>query len=122
MPDKLIVCSKLPYGLIITNPFNPDHKVQIRGLNGAPAGQNGTRMQVPYMTTEVDKDLWDAWFTMHNHSTRPFGPLKSGALFVAATTDEVKQKSREREKEKTGLEGLNRDGDGRNITPRTDED
>lgn len=105
--QTVTIGSKLPFGFILKHPIDPEQAVTIRGLNSAPRGRNGTLVQVPYMTTEVDKDFWDLWFAIHTSNSRhPFGPLKSGALFVAETADRAEAVYREREKDKTGMEGL----------------
>jgi hypothetical protein len=108
MPGKTLVGSKLPYSIILVNPVKLDQKVTIRGLNAAPRGANGSLMVVPYMTTEVDTDFWATWFTVHNHERSPFEPLKSGALFVAKTHEDLKAIGRENENRKTGLEPMPR--------------
>jgi hypothetical protein len=108
MAGKTLVGSKLPYSIILVNPVKLEQKVTIRGLNAAPRGANGSLMVVPYMTTEVDSDFWTAWYTVHNHDRKPFEPLKSGALFVAKTNEDLKAIGRENEGRKTGLEAMPR--------------
>lgn len=117
--QTVTIGSKLPFGFILKNPIDPDQTVTIKGLNGAPRGRNGVIMQLPYMTTEVDKDFWELWFSMHNHAKHPFGPLKSGSLFVAGTSDRAEAVHREREKDKTGMEGLRAEEYG--LEKRTDD-
>lgn len=106
--DIVIIGSKLPHGLVLNHPLEAHIKVTIRGLNSAPKGTNDQPMIVPYMTTEVDSDFWDAWKLVHNHSTKPFRPLASGAIFECSSVESVEKVYREREKEKTGLEPLSR--------------
>jgi hypothetical protein len=118
--QTVTIGSKLPFGFILKNPIDPTQTVTLRGLNQAPKGRNGVIMQVPYMTTEVDKEFWDLWFAMHTSNSRhPFGPLKSGALFVAGTPDRAEAVHRDREKDKTGMEGLV--PEDYNLKTRTDD-
>jgi hypothetical protein len=104
--STITIGCKLPNGLILTNPLNPSDKVTIKGLNSAPRGMNDQPIEIPYATTEVDKDFWEAWLLMHNPKNNPFKPLASGALFECGTRDNAEAVYREREKEKTGLEPL----------------
>jgi hypothetical protein len=109
----VLIGSKLPNGLIIRHPLKAGIEAEIRGLNGAPKGRSGQLMVVPYMTTEIDKDLWDAWFLVHGAPGKIFPPIKSGAIFVARTPEAAEKIYREREKEITGLEPMKQVGDDR---------
>ena len=106
MQQTVTVGSKLPFSFILKNPLDPDDTRTIRGLNDAPKGRNGVIMQVPYMTTQVDKVWWDLWYAMHTQSKHIFGPLKSGAIFVADSPDDIESVYRDRERDATGLEQL----------------
>jgi len=118
--QTITIGSKLPFGFILKHPIDPTQTVTIKGLNGAPRGRNGVLVQLPYMTTEVDKDFWELWHAVHTSNVRhPFGPLKSGSIFVAGTQDRAEAVHREREKEKTGLEGLV--AEDYNLKTRVDE-
>lgn len=117
MADTITIGSKLPFGFILKHPFDPHNTVTIKGLSNAPRGRNGVLVQVPYMTTEVDKDFWDIWYSVHNNSGHSFGPLKSGSIFVAGT--DAESVYREREKDKTGMEGLN--AEDYNLKTRVDD-
>jgi len=118
--QTITIGSKLPFGFILKNPIDPTQTVTIKGLNSAPKGRNGVLMQLPYVTTEVDKDFWDLWYAMHTSNPQyHFGPLKSGALFVAGSSDRAEAVYREREREKTGMEGLT--PEDYNIKTRTDD-
>lgn len=109
---KILIGSKLPNGLVIQHPTNPSVKETLRGLNDAPKGRSGSAILVPYMTTEIDADLWKDWYAVHNHPTQPFPPLKNGAIFVARTEEAAKKIAAER-KEPTGLEPMKQTGDDR---------
>lgn len=111
--EKIIIASKLPNGLIIKHPLDPSRQIVIKGLNSAPKGVGGARMVIPYATTEVDKDLWDAWKLVHNHETKPFGPLKSGAIFEAKNEDHARGIAKEQVKRITGLQPMAQTGDER---------
>lgn len=118
--QTITIGSKLPFGFILKHPLDPTQTVTIKGLNGAPKGRNGVIMQVSYMTTEVDKDFWDLWYAIHtSNANHPFGPLKSGSIFVAGSSDSAEAVYREREKEKTGMEGLN--AEDYNLKTRVDD-
>jgi hypothetical protein len=101
---KVIVCSKLPMSLVLKHPLKPTNTVLIKGTNAAPKGTNGVPMFVPYMTTEVNAEFWNEWFLVHNHATKPFAPLASGAIFAEKTADAVASVAKEHEGEKTGME------------------
>lgn len=113
MAGTVIIGSKLPNGLIIKHPLKSNIQIEIKGLNSAPMGVNGARVIIPYATTEVDKDLWDAWKLVHDHETKGFAPLKSGAIFEAKTLDAAKGIAKDLSKEKTGLEPMGQTGDDR---------
>jgi hypothetical protein len=112
--EKVIIGSKLPNGLILRHPLKDSIvEVEIKGLNSAPMGANGARVIIPYATTEVDKDFWEAWKLVHDHESRPFAPLASGAIFEAKTQEAASKIAKERSKEKTGLEPMAKSGDDR---------
>lgn len=104
--NTVTVGSKLPFAITLRNPMNPEDTVVVRGLNGAPKGRNGVIMQLPYMTTEVSAEFWDAWYPLHSAGRRPFAPLANGSIFVASSYEEAAVVARDYEDEKTGLEGL----------------
>ncbi len=124
----VLIGSKLPNGLIITHPLKRDFKAEIRGLNSMPAGRNGKKLIVPYVTTEIDKDLWDAWYTVHGSPAKTYPALSNGAIFIARTEEAAKKIAGERVKEKTGLESMDQVGDYRlgadakKLTVATTED
>jgi hypothetical protein len=102
----MLIGSKLPTGLVLKHPLDPGIKVTIRGLNSAPVGVNKAPIIVPYMTTEVDKEFWDAWKMVHHSPANPFGPLASGALFEAKNEDHAKGIAKEQSARRTGLEPM----------------
>jgi hypothetical protein len=110
----ILICSKLPTSLVLNHPLDPTVKVTIRGLNAAPRGKDKQPIYVPYMTTEVDADFWSAWEGAHGEKAKkPFPAIKSGALYAAKSADEANGIAKEREKERTGFEGMSRDADPR---------
>lgn len=113
----ITIGSKLPAGLVLNHPQNPHEKVTLRGLNSAPKGVNKQPIIVPFMTTEVDTDFWAAWKFAHEHPTKPFKPLASGAIFECGTQDRAEKTYREREREKTGFESLSHTAEG--VQPAT---
>jgi hypothetical protein len=92
----VIIGCKLPNGLVIEHPLDPTQKVELAGLNKALI------IGAEYATTEVDGELWETFEALH----KEFGPLKSGAIFVAKTRDDAKAKAKELSKEKTGFEKM----------------
>ena len=110
--QTVTICSKLPMALILKV---SDTKHTIRGLNAAPGatGPNKRPIIVPYMTTEIPKDFWDAWKALNDHPTKGFAPLKAGSIFEAKNEEFAKGAAKERAKIRTGLEPMQKDGDSR---------
>ena len=98
--------SKLPTGLILKHPMSPDTRVTIKGVNSAGKGIGGVPIIIPYATTEVDAEFWEAWSLVHNQKGKEFPALKSGAIFQAKDAGSAESLYREGEKRKTGLEQL----------------
>ena len=91
----LIGC-KLPHGLILDHPLDVSKKVELAGLNKAII------IGADCATTPVDGEFWETWKTVH----KDHPALKSGAIFEARTTEEVKAKAKELKEEKTGFEAM----------------
>lgn len=96
---KVVVGSRLPYGLILEHPAKPEVKVTIRGLNSSP-------VIVSHVTTDVDGEFWADWIK----ANEKFGPVASGAIFAEKTAASVDAIAKENRKRKTGLEQLQQDG------------
>lgn len=104
--STITIGSKLPNAIILNHPMNPTEKVTIKGLNSAPLGTNKQPILIPYATTEVDREFWEAWKLGHvTKGANSFKPFASGAIFECGS--EPEKAYRERDKEKTGLEPLN---------------
>jgi hypothetical protein len=101
---------KLPHGIILEQPKNPKHKVEIQGLNKVSI------IGAPYKVNEVDAEFWEQWVA----NNKEYGPFKSGAIFVAKTEPDLKAVAKELQKEKTGLEPLDPKSHG--VKPDTDKD
>ena len=112
MANVLIGC-KLPNGLTLKHPMFPGEDVTLKGQNSAEIGLNGQRVLIPYGVTSVDEDYWQSWKALHHTDKNPYGPIKSGAIFDAETTDAIKGIAREQKDRKTGLQQMDRDGDER---------
>jgi hypothetical protein len=108
----VLIGSKLPNGVILNHPLDPAVKVEIRGLNGAQKGIDGRPMMVPYVTTEVDGEFWQAWKLGHLQKGKEFKPFSSGAIFEANSPEAAQKVHREREREKTGFEPLSHEAEG----------
>lgn len=91
----LIGC-KLPHGLILDHPLDVSKKVELAGLNKAVI------IGADCATTPVDGEFWETWKTVH----KDHPAIKSGAIFEARTTEEVKAKAKELKEEKTGFEAM----------------
>ena len=91
----LIGC-KLPHGLILDHPLDVSKKVELVGLNKAII------IGADCATTPVDGEFWETWKTVH----KDHPAIKSGAIFEARTTEEVKAKAKELKEEKTGFEAM----------------
>jgi len=93
---KVIIGCKLPHGLVIENPMNPNERVTLNGLN------KSLIIGAKHATTEVDADMWKLW----KATNKDFGPLKNGAIFEAKDAASAKSIAKETEKEKTGFEAM----------------
>lgn len=93
---KVIIGCKLPHGLILENPLNPNVTVELNGLN------KSLIIGAKHATTEVDAEFWDLW-----KNTNPkFSALLSGAIFEAKNEADAKAIAKEKLKEKTGFEAM----------------
>jgi hypothetical protein len=111
---RVLICSKLPTSIILNHPLSPEVKVTVRGLNAAQRGTNGQPISVPFITTEIDKEFWDAWEAAHGEKARkPFPAIKSGALYAAKSASHAQGIAKEQESRLTGLQGMNQ-----NVDPR----
>ena len=97
----LIGC-KLPHGLILDHPLDVSKKVELAGLNKAII------IGADCATTPVDGEFWETWKTVH----KDHPAIKSGAIFEARTTEEVKAKAKELKEEKTGFEPMSQEAMG----------
>lgn len=97
----LIGC-KLPHGLILDHPLDVSKKVELAGLNKAII------IGADCATTPVDGEFWETWKTVH----KDHPAIKSGAIFEARTTEEVKAKAKELKEEKTGFEAMQQEAMG----------
>lgn len=105
----LIGC-KLPHGLILDHPLDVSKKVELAGLNKAII------IGADCATTPVDGEFWETWKTVHNDHPA----IKSGAIFEARTTEEVKAKAKELKEEKTGFEPMSQEAQG--VKPASQDD
>ena len=107
----LIGC-KLPHGLILDHPLDVSKKVELAGLNKAII------IGADCATTPVDGEFWETWKTVH----KDHPALKSGAIFEAKTTEEVKAKAKERKEEKTGFEAMPQEAMGVKVVSADDKE
>lgn len=96
----VLVGCRLPHGIILEHPLNPLDRVQLKGLNEIVIiGQT-------HGTTHVDADFMEQWLLVN----KEFGPLKSGAIFVAKNDGDLLAKAVENAKARTGFEPMRTDG------------
>jgi hypothetical protein len=94
------IACKLPNGLVIEHPSDPNRKIELTGLNGALI------IGAEYGLTSVDREFATAWFA----ANKEFAPVKACAIFMADTTEDVTAMAGELRKELTGFEGMRQDG------------
>lgn len=99
--DKIcIVACKLPHGITIEHPMDPNDKVTLTGLNDVKI------VGATYGVTRVDSEFMEQWIAFN----ADFAPVKSGAIFIAKDDSDLVAKAVEREKLKTGFEPMRTDG------------
>ena len=101
---------KLPHGIVLDHPLDPEKKVELKGKNGSMI------VGAPYGTTEVDGEFWETWKTVH----KDFPALRSGAIFEAANASELTAVAAELEDETTGFEPMAQNAQG--VKPATEGD
>jgi hypothetical protein len=99
---KIIIGSKLPYGLILEHPKDKTKTITIDGLNSSKI------IGATHMCTEVDGDFWAAWMA----ENKQFSAVVSGAIFEAKTVSDANAIAREQKDRKTGLEPMKPDAMG----------
>lgn len=99
---SVTVGCKLPHGIILDYPLDPDKKVALNGKNKALI------IGADYGTTEVDGEFWETWKTVH----KDFPAVRSGAIFEARNATELVAVAKELEGEKTGFEAMPQEAQG----------
>jgi hypothetical protein len=94
--STVVVGCKLPNGIILGDHEEPKKQFTLNGLNRANI------IGAAYATTEVDAELWDAWYSVN----KDFPAVKSGSIFQASNDASVKSIAREYKDRKTGFEPL----------------
>lgn len=100
MAKSVIVCCKLPNGIILEHPLDPAKTVELNGKNKSQI------IGAEYSTTEVDENFWVPWFEVNQE----FPAIKSGAIFVAKSAPDAAAIAKEFADRKTGLEPMRTDG------------
>lgn len=104
----ITVGCKLPHGLILEH----------GGKTITLKGWHSSRVAGGYGLTEgVDKDVFEAW--LKAHADLPM--VKRGLVFAQERAHSAEACAREREKVRSGLEGLNRDKPGAKLKPEAFE-
>ena len=101
-PKTVLIGCKLPHGLILDHPLDPDKKVALNGKNKALI------IGADYGTTEVDGEFWETWKTVHAE----FPALRSGAIFEAANASDLAAVAAELKDEATGFEPMAQNAQG----------
>ena len=128
MPEMLLIGCKLPHGLVMELPPNPNKddfmKPRAHGhrvtLNGAASLYNQRQKKAvstfEYALTPVEKSFAEEWFK--RNSDRDF--IKNGFVFIADKQDRAEGIAKERRDLATGLEPLNGDtsSTGAPVDPR----
>lgn len=102
MSEKVIVCSRLPFALVLEHPKKNGVKAELKGLNSA-------RIKgASFVQTDVDADLWGAW----KSANKGYPPMLNGAIYEAKTDDEAEGKAEDLKEVKTGLEPMPQEAAG----------
>ncbi|MFA7254388.1 MAG: hypothetical protein WC107_07635 [Patescibacteria group bacterium] len=96
MAKIVVIGCKLPHGLVLEHPMDPNQKVVLNGKNKALI------IGADYATTEVDADFMEQWVAVN----KEFPAVKSGAIFVAKSVADVAAVARENADRKTGFEAM----------------
>lgn len=104
--DVVIVGCKLPHGLTVEI---DKQVITFNGLNSL-MHRAGKLIETPlpvglFAFTTVPKPFWDKFIKIYGDSAY----LKAGAVFVQTSEKNAKASAKEREKVKTGFEGLDPD-------------
>ena len=102
MAKNIVVGCKLPHGIVLQHPMDPNKTVTLAGRNKA------TIIGADHSTTEVDAEFWESWVMVNDD----FAPLKSGAIFVAKSSADAAAMSKEFEDRKTGFEPMDPNSHG----------
>lgn len=94
--EMITIGCKLPQGLIIIHPSNPERKVRLNGLKDNKIIGNN------FATTEVNAEFWATW----KMSYGDYQPLKNGSIFEARNQPEAEIIGKELAAVKTGFEPL----------------
>ena len=94
--STVLIGCKLPNGIILGDHEEPKKQFTLNGIN------RSTIIGAGYATTEVDGELWDAWFSKN----KDFPAIKSGAIFQASNEASAKSMAIEYKDRKTGFEPL----------------
>jgi hypothetical protein len=102
MAKKIIIGCRLPNGIVIEHPTDPNNKVLLAGANRSLV------IGGDHSTTEVDAEYWATW----KAANPTFPPLTSGAIFEASSVADAVAIAKEIVSEKTGFEKMPQDALG----------
>ena len=116
---------KLPHGLVLEiitpgqllqpGPRNLEKRVTLKGANSLREDKRASQGEYPVAFTEVEEDLWNEWYE-HNKNLEF---VRKGFVFKAEAAEgrsakaSLAAQSKERTKERTGLEPLQQKDDPR---------
>lgn len=110
MAKQIVVGCKLPNGIVLEVGKT---KVALNGLNRTKI------IGSTHGTTDVDEEFWKAW----SAENKEFPAFKSGAIFAAASQNEVAAMGKSLAEVPTGFEPMKKKGDKRapGVEPATDK-
>jgi hypothetical protein len=94
--ESVTVCCRLPNGIVLEHPSEPDKKIHLAGRNKASIiGQD-------YGVTELDVSVWEALSNNYKNSLM----MKSGTIYAAKNIKTLERMSDEFKDSKTGFEPM----------------
>lgn len=108
----ILIGCRIPNGLILHHPLQPDVKVTLAGLSSSKL------IGATHVTTEVDAEFWETWLVVHKGK---FQPLDNGSIFEASSEDAAKRIAKDLAKQKTGFEPLDQKAAGVKPANKKDE-
>ena len=117
MANEILIGNRLTTGLILNDPMNPENTVTIEGTNKSRI------IGATFQVTRVPVEFWENWKAYHGTGKHIFPAYASGTIFEAGSTEtEAEKEAKNLEGTKTGLEGLDPEKPGHDLTPLSHEE